>query len=520
MLRAAVLALICALPAFAAVGCGGGASGSGDTDPTSMVPAGVPVYIEASVRPEGELRENALAAAGKLLSTPDPAGRLRELLDEQLAEEVPGASWERDLAPWLGEKAGVWVSGLDQQQPTVAAIIASTDADAARAAIERLQKAGGGTRQPRTYKEVTYTLDGDGTAVGVVDDWVVTGTESGFKRTVDEREGDHLDGVERYTEAVDALEEDRLGHYYVDPRGLLDAARKQNPSATAQLDQFKSLFPVDKLGPITGAFTADGEGMAFDTVISDLPDGPMRRLAALAVGGQTELLESLPGDAWGAFATPAIGEALEELVNSFAGALGGAALTAQLQQATGLDLQRDLLAWMGDLGVFVRGTTEQTVDGALVVTSRDDERAATAFGKLAGLLGRQTGTKVEPVSVAGAESAFEVSQPGSTQRVYLARAEGRVVAAVGKDAATAALDPKSKLADSAVLGQAKDVLGDGNAPSFVLAMPSVLALVEAMGETDADYAEAKPYLETIGVIAGGGSTEDDDVRSRVAAGFR
>ena len=194
MLRAAVLALICALPAFAAAGCGGGASGSGETDPTSMVPAGVPVYIEASVRPEGELREDALAAAGKLLSTSDPAGRLRELLDKQLAEELPGASWERDLAPWLGEKAGVWVSGLDQREPTVAAIIASTDADAARAAIERLQKAGGGTRQSRTYKEVTYTLDDEGTAVGVVDDWVVTGSERGFKRTVDEREGDHLDG--------------------------------------------------------------------------------------------------------------------------------------------------------------------------------------------------------------------------------------------------------------------------------------------------------------------------------------
>ena len=41
-----------------------------------------------------------------------------------------------------------------------------------------------------------------------------------------------------------------------------------------------------------------------------------------------------------------------------------------------------------------------------------------------------------------------------------------------------------------------------------------------MGETDADCAKAKPYLEAFSVIASGGSFKDDEVRSRVAAGLK
>jgi Protein of unknown function (DUF3352) len=519
MLRATLLALLCAAVAAVAGGCGSQAGAGGD-DPASMVPAGVPVYFEATVRPEGEQRDDALSAAGKLLRTPDPAAKLRELVDKELAEDRPGTSYERDIAPWLGQKAGVWVSGLDQTEPTAAAIIATTDADAARDALQRLARAGGSGNRSRSYKGVAYTLTHDDTAVGMVGDWVVSGDEAGFRRTVDGRDGEHLDGEQRYSDAIDKLEDDRLGHFYVEPRGLIDAAAKQDPAGAAQLRQLKSFFPFDKLGPVTGAFTADGEGMALDTVLREVPKGPLRNLAELSAGSGSDLLGELPGDAWGAFASPHFGETLQELFSSFAGALGGAALTAQVKQSTGLDLQADLLDWMGDLGGFVRGTTEANVDGALVITTRDDARAASAFGKLAGLLGRQDGTTVKPVALPGAESAFEVTETDASGPFYLARAEGKVVGAYGKKAAVAALQPEAKLADSPAFEQAKNVLGEDTTPSFLLALQPALRLRDAVGDRDADFDRVRPYLETISVFAAGGRLDGDDVHSRLAAAFR
>jgi hypothetical protein len=479
------------------------------------------VYAEASIRPQGRQRDGALAAAGKLLGTSDPAGKLRALFDKAAAKGSPGVTWERDFAPWLGEQAGVWVTGLERHEPSFAVVVQSTDQKAAAAALGRLDKADGGTRTQHSYHGVDYVVD-DGVAHGLLDDFVVLGTEDAFKRTVDTRDGDPLADSERYKKAIDTLEDDRLGHYYVDPKPLLAAALKHDPSAARQYDQFKGFLAVDQLGPITGAFTADGKGMALDTVLTKLPDGPLRKLAQFW-SGKSDVLPQLPGDAWGAFATPKLGDALESLVSSFGGAIGGAAITAQVQGATGLNLQQDVFAWMGDLGAFVRGSTKTTVDGGLVIQSTDDAKAATAFGKVVGLIGKQSATSVKPVRVAGAESAFAIPTDNAAggKPLILARGKGRVVATYGEAAAREALAPKSQLGDSQDYSRAKDLLSDGMEPGFLLSMPSVLKLIEATrGGADSDYQEARPYLQTLGVISAGGKVDGDRVQSRVAVGFK
>jgi hypothetical protein len=170
--------------------------------------------------------------------------------------------------------------------------------------------------------------------------------------------------------------------------------------------------------------------------------------------------------------------------------------------------------------VFARHTTRADVDGGLVIEARDPGNMKRAFGKLVGLIQSQGGQKVSPVSLKGAAQAFRAGSTDLGKPVVLARSEDRVVVAVGEAAASAALAPTQKLADSELFGQAKEILGDDVQPAFLLSMPQLLAAVESMGDTDADYAKAKPYLEAFSVIAGGGSFKDDEVRSRVAAGLK
>jgi hypothetical protein len=515
MLRASALSLTCAVLALAGAGCGQSGSGAAG-DPASLVPAGASFYLEAAVQPEGDSRDDALAAAGKILRTNDPAAKLRKLIDGELDEQGTVRSWERDIGPWLGEDAGVWATDLDAQKPSYAVIVASKDGAAAKAALARIQKASDGSYTARSYDGIDYEVDDEGVASGMVADFVVVGTEDAFKRTADTRDGDKLADSDRYENAIGQLEEKRLGHYFLDVSPLLDAAVKRDPETAQDLERFQAIVPADKLGPITGAFTADGDGMALDTVVTGVPDGVFRKLAQLWAGGASDLMGDLPGDAWGAFATPKLGESAESLVSSFAGSIGAVAVAAQVKQATGLDVQQDLFSWIGDVGVFVRGTDMTTLDGALVIGSTDDARAEAAFAKIVGLVGKESGVAPKPTQVDGAEAAFALAVPGAEKPIVLARGEGRVVAAYGEHAARAALRPDAKLGDSDAFRAAEEILGDGMEPSFLLSIADVITLADATGQTDAEFDKARPYLEALGVITWGGKAEDDRVQSRVA----
>jgi hypothetical protein len=134
MRRAASLLLLIAFVA----GCGGGAA-SGEADPATAVPRDALFYLEVSVRPEGAVKEDALAAAGKLLRTADPGARIVDLLNSGLEDEGGDVDYERDIAPWLGERAGLWVSRrLDEsEEPGVGIAVAATDLEAACASSRR-----------------------------------------------------------------------------------------------------------------------------------------------------------------------------------------------------------------------------------------------------------------------------------------------------------------------------------------------------------------------------------------------
>ncbi len=498
----------------------GGAGGSAGADPAGAVPAGAAIYLEGVVRPEGDKRDDVLDAARKVLRTDDPERKLRELIDKGLADSESKASYKDDIAPWLGEKAGVWVAGVDKAKPGYVVIVAAKDTEKAQEAIDKGVKSDGGKITERSYSGVDYQVDDEGVAAGIVGDFFTVGTEAEFKRTIKAKDGDSLAEAKRYQTAIDGLDDDRIGQFFVDLKPFIQQALKSDPQAAAQVEQFRSIFPIDKLEPVSGALLADGDRIAFDSLMRGKGVEGLKTLGPLTGTGSTPLLGELPSDAWMALGAADVGPAAKTLFTQFAGAFGGAAATAQLESQYGINLERDVFSWIGDIAVFARHTTRADVDGALVIEARNPENMKGAFGKLVGLLQSQGGRKVGPVKVKGAAQAFRAGGTDLGKPVVLARSDDRVVAAIGEAAAAAALAPAEKLADSELFGQAKDILGDGIEPAFLLSMPELLAAVESMGETDADYAKAKPYLETFSVIASGGSFKDDEVRSRVAAGLK
>ncbi len=519
MPRLALLALVSSLLLVA--GCGGGSSSSGGDDPASLVPRDAAIYFEATLRPEGDLRDGALEAAGKVLRTDDPQGRIDELLQEAFAEsDGPKLDYERDIEPWLGEKGGIWAATTkDGEEEKVVAILSATDTDEAKKAIDRLSSESEKKFSERSYEDVDYKVNDEGEAVGIVEDFAVFGTEAEFKRTVRAASGDALASEDRYEEAIDELSDDRLAHFYADAQGLIQQALAQEPENRAQAEQYLRGLGIEKLGPIAASFSADGSRLAIDGFTSGGSDY-FKRFGALTGTGSTPLLGELPGDSWGALGAPKLGETARTLYQQFAGALGGAAIAQQLRSQFGLDLEQDVFSWIGDVAFFVRGTSPDAIDGGAVIEVTDQDKAKAAFGKLVGVLQARGGVNARPVSVKGASTAFELSSAGEPQKVVAALSDGRVAIAAGADAAADALSPAEKLSDGDVYGEAKSLLGDEAEPGFLLSMPAVVELASAMSGSDPDFVKAKPYLEAFSVIASGGKIEDDRAVSRFAAGLK
>jgi hypothetical protein len=220
----------------------------------------------------------------------------------------------------------------------------------------------------------------------------------------------------------------------------------------------------------------------------------------------------LPADSWLAFAQPDLGQTIEGYLDLAGSAVGGRELIEQqLEAATGLDLQADVISWMGDWSAFVRGTSVAGLDGALVIET-SDEAASGRFIDAIVRLARQNaepGLRIVPLQLGGGEGVT-VRSAQLPQPVHLFQADGKVVAAYGDAAARDAVAPDETLADSPAYTQAEEALGEGYAISFFLAIEPILGLAESEGAgADEDFQKVKPYLEPLGALVGGARKDGD-----------
>ena len=177
LLRLALAAAVLAISLFVAA-CG--SSDSDDSadagpDPITLAPADVPFYAQMVVRPEGDLKDDLNSAVGKLTGDDDPGAQIIDEINSSLAEDTD-LTYEDDIEPWLGSRAGVFVSGFqfDTEEPDVALVVATTDTDAAQGFVDASIEESGDSTSDETYEGVSYKLDSDdGTAIGIVDDFLV-----------------------------------------------------------------------------------------------------------------------------------------------------------------------------------------------------------------------------------------------------------------------------------------------------------------------------------------------------------
>jgi hypothetical protein len=500
--------LVAALCAVFLAACGG--TGDPDAEPASIVPASAPVYFEVTVRPEGDVRADVEAAARKIFRQEEPVAELRRLINQALAEDQ--VTIEEDIEPWLGRRVGFVVTDFTQDEPDFAVVAAVEDTGEAIDSIV----AGRGREsedeaelEERDYNGTEYLFDPEeGTGLAEVGEFVVLASEPLLGQIIDAQEdGEVLTDEERFAKARAAVAEESIGFGYLNLQALLDLAGQDGsipPQTLAPLRQFIGESAAFSL-------TAQESAVALDVAQFGARPQPGADPAAVA-----ESVRALPAGSLVGLGLGDVGDQIE--LQLTASGLGPNVL-GQVEQATGLNIQEDLLSWMGQGSAFIQGSGIGDIGGALIVQTDDRQATLDALEPIGALLEEQADATIEEVDedgVEGLEARFE----GLPLPVYLVVADERFLVAIGDAALDSAVQPRGTLGEEQGFTQAAGALGEGLQPSFYASVPGLVALAESFGlAQDPSFQQARPYLDAFTALVGGSARDGDVSRNRVALGL-
>jgi len=565
-------ALTAAVIAWLLAGCGSSHSSGTVADPASAVPAAAPLYAGATVRPGEPLKKNALAAGRALTHQADPYLNLLGALG------TPGSgtlTYKADVAPWLGEHAGVFLSALDSAtesrvsqllsllgkgrlggSPSAgsfpfgthgvqgAIVLDTSDVAKARPFLDAQAKRAGS--HAGANRGVSYQASAAGVAFGVVDRFAVIGSESGFRSVVDTtQEGPSLEHAAAYAKLLASAPSGALAHLYARAGSLASAARgSRSQGLLGLLSPLTGSCPVNlSLIPSTSSFALDA-----DSLPSSAPSAGGGLISAAADGARA--FGELPGDSWlgvglgkvGA-ALPADAQGLQALA-SVAGSLAGSSAEAQgsasisvngllkgfLLPLTALasspEAAHDFRLWADSAGLFASGSGLLELKGGIVIASKSPTLSRAAVAQLASAL-RKSGASVQATSIPGTDAAVTAKVAGVPAVLYIANGRAasgqtKFVIGLGEPSVTEALSPSSELSGAASTASAASTLGEGIQPSIAVDFPTLLTLLEGVGLTeDPTISALLPYLRSLTTLAGGGKPLGGGIeRFRVVLGLQ
>jgi hypothetical protein len=510
-----LLVAFVAAPAAVIAGCGGDSGGGSDADvgPAAAVPANSALYLDATVRPTGGAQTDAQAALGKVLDTDDPGGKIVSLLEGQAKSDGHPFDYQTDVAPWLGERAGFFFTQLGENAQQGAAVIETTNPAASLAFARKESGATATTPAPQTYNGASYqTEPDDPTSVfGTVGDFLVTGDLSGFKAAVDAQKGDSLGDDNDFKDSLGQLPSDRLGTFYTVPKTLIDAI------GSAQFDaQSKALIEKsagDSLNqPVSGALTASADSFDLEFIGGDNGvDTP-----------ESALVSEVPGDSWLALGIGNLGDTAKRTLDQLkdSGVPNLEEGISQVEQATGASIDQ-LTNALGDAAIYVRGTTQQTLNGALVVHTNDPGLTGRLLSQLQTLMRVGGQGSARPLQLSGGGTGFQINDPTEFPApIEFAQQGDKLVIGYGADSAAQTLAPSQPLSGSPTFSAAKGQVSDLGT-DFFLDLPTVFRLAESGGaKSDPGYQQAKPYLDALSYLVTGSGTKGDQAELKAVVGLK
>jgi hypothetical protein len=514
------LPVLAAVAAFALLsGCGGGDSGS-STDPASLAPPETPVFVEATIQPTGTLKSNLEGIASKVAGVDDLGGTLVSYLERAAGDSSEPLDFEKEVQPWLGEKAGIFLSEYDGQDFKGTGIaVEVTDTGEAQDFIDKRIGSTGEELEEKSYEGVDYKFDpSDEKSVGIVGSFVVYGeNKATFEAAVDASQGDSLADADRYKAVSSSAAEGSLADVYADVGGLVRMSGSQVDPETLQLLEAAGLDAKE-----TSLLMSLVPGT--DNVEVDLTGKFGGTQKSVTTNAATDLLASMPANSVAAFGVGDFGTDVGNVIDEIdASGIPGKLPPHQLKAAlakTGIDLDK-IASSLGDAAVFAQGRTRATLGGALVIEAKDPGEAKSLVANIGTLL-RANGTP-GVTAIAGKASGFSVrSRSLGPQPLVVATKGERVAVGYGLAPTLAGLESGSgsTLSQTKTYNEALDSLGGTPITGFAAGAPA-LRLAESLLAESGEKEELEavtPYLSKIPFLAIGSEVKDGVVQAKLILG--
>jgi hypothetical protein len=512
LFAALAAAALIALPA----GCGSSSSGSEVAD---LAPPGTPVFVEGALQPSGELKSNTDAIAKQVAGIGNLGDYVVSKLESSARGDGEPFDYAKEVEPWLGERAGVFFEKFDGSDFSgVGAIVESTDTDATQEFIDAQVKTSNDPYHAASYEGVDYELGGsEGNAIGVVGDFLVVAEgEKVFKEAVDASQGESLAAEDTFATAIAAASDGSLADVYVDVGDLIDQSGGQIDPQVRQILQNAGIDPSEATAV---ASIVPGSNQVAIELSSDLAG------EEAPTGDASLLLGELPGNAFAGFAVSGFGKQLKEAIDSLdEEGIPGTIPPHQLKKGLkelGIDLE-GLASSLQDAGAFAVGSSESSLGGALVLTTKGSQ-AVNTISNIALLLRSVHVSGVTALS--GKYSGFSVrsSELGEKPIVVVAR-EGRIAIGYGLPATLNGLLSEAgkgkTLSEDPAYGDAVAALGDTPIGGFADG-PAALSLADSLiPNTDESFEEAKKYLKSIRFLALGTATQGELATAKLIVGLK
>lgn len=526
------LAVVLGALAAALGGCGS-SSGSGKADPASLVPASAPLYASVAIKPAGGSGGSASVAARKLTHLAEPYGSVAQAL---LSSAGGKPEYKRDIAPWVGERAGVFVTAssagkLAQSAGSLQGLLAgglaglpaalgagSLGAGGTQGAIV-LQTSDSGSAhsflaaraheqgaRASSYRGVSYEISPTGVAEGLVKNFAVVGSESGMHAAIDASLGAAaLASASGYSAPTAAT----IASAYLKPEALIAAAGSGGGQAVSLLEQ---LF--------AGAQSATLTATASDEQIAVQGDIHGSDASSLFGAEGARALGELPATSWLAAGVGDVGANLPRAVAllSGVGSLGASTVFSSFGgpgierlfkalASPSAHLQQDFGSWAQTGGMFVGGSGLFNLQAGLVISSKDPAASRAAVAKLGAVM-RKAGAVVAGASIPGTDAAVSVKLTGFPAVIFIADGAGKFVVGLGQQSVEGALSPSATLSTSAAYGNAAAALGGGIEPSLIVEFPTLLGFLEGIGLTQSPGVSGLvPYLKSLGTLSAGATDQ-------------
>jgi Protein of unknown function (DUF3352) len=495
-------AVVALITLVAASGCGSGTkAASSSSSPAEAVPDGALLYADVNLD-QGSSAWQQFATVSKRFPGWQ---RLVDTTVHSFDDSSNGTSYERDIAPWLGDSAGVALTSVDVNggKPSFVAFVASKDDGKAKSAV-----AGDKNNHPdgdyNGYSQYRSTSTNGG-EVGVGDGAVIFASDTQtLHDAIDVRAGkaDSLADDSNFSAAMANLPKDSLVRGYADPAKLAQLASLAQLSGQAPGTSAQQLATLTKaLGSLDSASfsmfaSSGGYNAVFHVHVKDGADPGL--FGAQSMPALT-LTSMVPADAFLFLGTKL--STPDAFTKSFTQGLGGGGSQQlkQFEQLTGLSVQRDIAPlFTGELLLYA--APGLPARGALLLKPADPAAAAAGLERLTAFAARaRPGLHIKPLGGGRQGQSLELS-PGFTFSWQLT-ADGLI--AIGNDTA-AGSKPGAPLLESAAY---TSLLSKAQVPAGA----NVLAYVSVPGILQLVPSSVDPNLRPLGGIVEWGSKDGNDV---------